>query len=97
MDNSNFALRGDMYVQAHIIISKQNAILVPSGALFSEQGKNYLFRQSKGSNAYEKITVTKISDLRDQSVIKEGINPGDIIVADGGLLLNAGLSKTDAP
>jgi Cu(I)/Ag(I) efflux system membrane fusion protein len=93
MDNPSLALRGDMYVQAHILLTTHSAILLPSTAMFSEEGKDYVFRQVKDAgDVYEKVVVKTGGSLRDQAVIAAGINTGDVIVADGGLLLNSVLT-----
>jgi Cu(I)/Ag(I) efflux system membrane fusion protein len=93
MENLNLALRGDMYMQAHIVLSTHSAILVPSTAVFNEEGKDYVFRQAKNArDTYEKAMVKAGAVLGDQTVIAEGINTGDVIVADGSLLLNSALS-----
>ena len=93
MDNPNLTLRGDMYVEAHIVLSTRSSILVPSTAIFSEGDKNYLFRQLKtDSNVYEKIAVKTGGTLRNQTMLSDGVKPDDVIVADGSLLLNSVIS-----
>ena len=94
MDNPNQALRADMYVQAHLILSTTKAIIIPTASIFNENGKNYLFKQTKDQpDVFEKIQVETGDQVHSQTVIRQGIDEGDKIIADGGLLLNAVLDN----
>lgn len=91
MNNENLALRGDMYVQAHLILSSNNAISVPTTALWDENGKNYLFKQAGQEDVFEKVEVEVGANIQNRTVINKGLTPEDTIITEGGLLLNSAL------
>jgi multidrug efflux system membrane fusion protein len=88
--NTDRKLWPGQYVNVNVTLSNEpNAIVVPSLAVQTGQQGTYVFVvKSDQSVDLRPIVVERTSDER--SVIKSGLKPGETVVTDGQLRLNAG-------
>jgi membrane fusion protein, heavy metal efflux system len=85
-------LKPEMYARVTLLSdSKQRALRVPNGALFTEGLYSYLFVE-KGPGVFEKRRVSLRLQDRDYSYVADGLDPGERIVVSGALLLNSELA-----
>lgn len=68
-------------------------IVIPQAATYELQDKKFAFRVIDGKAASTEITVLPQSNGREY-VVTAGLNPGDVIVADGAGLLKEGTEIT---
>ena len=90
-DNSEFKLKHGMYVSAHFVSRPENAIVVPSTAVFQGEKSSYVYMAASGSdNVFLRraVIVGESNDDNTRVHIIEGLLPGDRIVSEGGLYLN---------
>jgi cobalt-zinc-cadmium efflux system membrane fusion protein len=79
-------LKGEMYVTAEIDTGGETELLVPSTAMYFQNGKNYVFID-EGKGKYTRRTV-KPGDIRDsRTEILDGLRAGEKVVIDGALML----------
>ena len=103
MDNPNGALRGDMYVQGGIILSKNRALLVPTKSIIRTAEGDVIFKRSTApsiekkleSVEFKKTAVHVGSEHQGLTAITEGIQNGDEVVSEGGWLLDAAFNSSD--
>jgi membrane fusion protein, multidrug efflux system len=88
--NTDRRLWPGQYVNVSVTLSTEpNAIVVPSLAVQTGQQGTYVFVvKSDQTVDLRPVTVERTSG--DRSVIKAGLTPGEIVVTDGQLRLNAG-------
>lgn len=67
----------------------KDCLVVPQGATFELQDKVYVYKVVDGKAASSMIDVEKISNGREY-IVKSGLTPGDVIVAEGVGLLREG-------
>lgn len=67
----------------------QDCIVVPQLATFELQDKVYVYKLVDGIATSQLIDVEKISDGKEY-IVRSGLNPGDVIVAEGVGLLREG-------
>jgi RND family efflux transporter MFP subunit len=91
MDNPGSALRADMYVQGNVIISRRTAVIAPKSALIRLQDTTFVFKRLPG-NIFKKTSVVTDGESADSVSIKQGLDDGDEVVSQGGLLLDAALN-----
>lgn len=92
VDNPDLALKPEMFARARLVTDDgQKAISVPNAALFEQGLKSYVFRV-EGPGTFRRVPVSV--GVRDEAVswITAGLKPGDRIVGEGALLLNAQLT-----
>jgi Cu(I)/Ag(I) efflux system membrane fusion protein len=103
MNNPSLAMRGDMYVQGNLVLSNRKAIVIPTQAVLRDQDDHYVFKiltakivdgHSTGLET-QKTKVTIVGEKDGWVAIGEGLSPGDQIVTDGAILLNAVLSNNE--
>jgi multidrug efflux system membrane fusion protein len=88
--NTDRRLWPGQYVNVSVTLSTEpNAIVVPSLAVQTGQQGTYVF-VVKSDQTVDLRAVTVERTSGDQSVIKTGLTPGEIVVTDGQLRLNAG-------
>ncbi len=92
MSNPGGKLRGDMYVRGHLTLSKRLALTVPSKALLRLNDATFIFRRVSG-NIFKKVPVEVGKEQDGVALIVSGIEAGNEVVAEGGLLLDAALSS----
>jgi len=73
--------------------TEPNAIVVPSLAVQTGQQGTYVF-VVKADQTVDLRAVTVERTSGEQSVIKTGLTPGETVVTDGHLRLNAGTKVT---
>ncbi len=90
--NPDLALKPEMFARARLITDDgRTAIKVPNAALFEQGTQSYAFRV-EGPGTFRRVPVT-VSDRGEQdSFVTSGLKPGDRIVGEGALLLNAQLT-----
>jgi membrane fusion protein, multidrug efflux system len=88
--NTDRRLWPGQYVNVNVTLSTEpNAIVVPSLAVQTGQQGTYVF-VVKPDQTVDLRTVSVERTSGDQSVIKTGLTPGETVVTDGQLRLNAG-------
>jgi multidrug efflux system membrane fusion protein len=88
--NSDRKLWPGQYVNVNVTLSTEpNAVVVPSLAVQTGQQGTYLF-VVKADQTVDLRPVTVERTSGDESVIKAGVKPGETVVTDGQLRLNAG-------
>ncbi|WP_171014791.1 efflux RND transporter periplasmic adaptor subunit [Rudaea sp. 3F27F6] len=83
----------DVYLDAEAGTGSRAALAVPTAALVQFQGDTVVFRKSAG-DMLEAVPVRAGAVIGDITVIEEGLNPGDSIVASGAFALKAQLLKS---
>ena len=91
MDNPGNQLRGDMYVQGSVILSTKKALIAPKSALITLRGKIFCFKRQPG-NTFKRVDVVADSPNGPLVSVTQGLQDGDEVVSEGGLLLDAGLN-----
>jgi RND family efflux transporter MFP subunit len=91
MDNPGSQLRADMYVQGNVIISRRTAVIAPKSALVRLLDTTFVFKRLPG-NVFKKVTITTDGESADSVSVKQGLDDGDEVVSQGGLLLDAALT-----
>jgi multidrug efflux system membrane fusion protein len=88
--NTDRRLWPGQYVNVNVTLSTEpNAIVVPSLAVQTGQQGTYVF-VIKGDQTVDLRPVVVERAAGEQSVIKSGLKPGETVVTDGQLRLNAG-------
>lgn len=90
--NPDLALKPEMFAHARLVTDDgQTAIRVPNAALFEQGRQSYVFRM-EAPGRFRRVPVSV--GVRDDAVswITAGLQPGDRIVGEGALLLNAQLA-----
>jgi len=88
--NTDRRLWPGQFVNVNVTLSTEpNAIVVPSLAVQTGQQGTYVF-VVKSDQTVDLRPVTVELTSGDQSVIKTGVSPGETVVTDGQLRLNAG-------
>ncbi|MDD5577863.1 MAG: efflux RND transporter periplasmic adaptor subunit [Methylobacter sp.] len=64
------------------------AIVIPLTAVFTEDDKDYVFI-ALDANHYQKRPVEIALRLKDKAVIKQGLEPNELLVTEGALMLRA--------
>jgi multidrug efflux system membrane fusion protein len=93
-NNEDHALWPGLFVQVTLVLrTDPNAIVVPSVAVQTSQAGQFVF-VIKPDHTAEVRNVTVERQSGDQSVISQGLKPGEEVVTDGQLRLNAGAHVT---
>jgi cobalt-zinc-cadmium efflux system membrane fusion protein len=94
--NPGFSLKPEMFITAAVELNETLAgIAVPARALFTEDGKNYVFVDI-GNRRFERRMVAATPGGEDRWEVTSGLHTGDRIVTNGVLLLNyRGKQKQD--
>ena len=96
LDSSPAFLRDGMTVDVDILTSNvRNALLVPTGALASENGKTYVYAVRNGIARKVRVSIGKSNDA--QTIVTAGLVPGDTIVAQKTTGLRDGARVTASP
>lgn len=91
MANPGEQLRADMYVQGNVILSTHTALIAPKSALVRIGDDIFCFKRISGSNVFKKVAVTFSSEGTDTISVTKGLDEGDEVVSEGGLLLEGAL------
>jgi multidrug efflux system membrane fusion protein len=88
--NEDHALWPGLFVQVTLVLrTDQNAIVVPSVAVQSSQAGQFVFVVKPDKTAEVRNVVVE-RQVAEQSVISQGLKPGEEVVTDGQLRLTAG-------
>lgn len=92
LPNPKREIKPSMFGTIRILLSSSQGILVPAGAVIREGNDAYIFA-GKGNGKFERRSV-KLGRTLDGSVeLISGVNPGDTVVTEGALLLQAATSN----
>jgi cobalt-zinc-cadmium efflux system membrane fusion protein len=91
VDNHDLALKPEMFARARLVADDGRvAVKLPNAALFERGLANHVFRQ-EGPGRFRRVAVTVGVRGEDYSWVTTGLKPGDRVVGEGALLLNAQL------
>jgi len=82
----------DMYVRANLILNNRQALIVPRETLV-RAGQNLFAFKRVANNIFKRVSVETLGDHADTAAVAKGLDPGDEVVTDGALLLEASLAK----
>ncbi len=83
--NPRNKLRAGMFGTAHFIL-KQHAMTIPRSAVFTIQGKSYVFVQSS-PGSFQQTEIHFSSETPKFCAVNSGLKSGDIVVKDNVILL----------
>jgi cobalt-zinc-cadmium efflux system membrane fusion protein len=84
--NIDRVMKPGMFVSTQFSENKVNEILIPTAALFQMEDASFVYIHT-GNNRYIRRNVDVNGTDGDRVIIKSGLNPGDEIVVEGGILL----------
>jgi cobalt-zinc-cadmium efflux system membrane fusion protein len=88
VSNPEFLLKPEMFVTASLELSAgDTAMFVPAGAVFTEDGKSYVFA-AINDRRFERRQVTAAPDAEGRLRVTSGLRAGERIVSDGAMLLD---------
>jgi Cu(I)/Ag(I) efflux system membrane fusion protein len=101
MDNPGNSLKAEEYVQGNIILTKKDALLVPTTAIVRTPEGLVTYKRVTPNTAetnvasldFKKVPVVVGAEQSGRSAISSGLSDGDIIVSDGAWLLDAALNS----
>jgi cobalt-zinc-cadmium efflux system membrane fusion protein len=85
-DNKDKIMKPGMYVTVKFIHDIENAIVVPSSAIFQIDDASYVFIHTN-KNKYLKQKIETFTEDKDSALIKSGLKAGDKIIFKGGYYL----------
>src|SRR4051812_10264039 len=88
VDNADFVLRPDMFVDVHLLVPFAAALTIPREAILSSGLRSSVFVE-RGSGAFEARDVRVGRRLGDRIEILEGLASGERIVVSGTFLLDS--------
>jgi cobalt-zinc-cadmium efflux system membrane fusion protein len=90
--NPDLALKPEMYARARLVTDDgRTALKLPNAALFESGLKSYAFRV-EGPGRFRRVPVEVGARGDTWSYVTTGLKPGDKVVGEGALLLNAQLA-----
>jgi HlyD family secretion protein len=96
LDSSPAFLKDGMTVDVDVLTSNiANAVAVPSDAIVSDGGKSYVYVVRK--RVAQKVAIQTGQANDSQTIVKSGVAPGDVIVAQKQPGLQNGVRVTAAP
>ena len=84
--NNDRVMKPGMFVTTTFSESPENVIMIPSGSLFQAEQSSFVFLRLS-NNKYLRRTVDASSADSNRVIIRSGLNAGDEIVTEGGILL----------
>ncbi|HPM87704.1 MAG TPA: efflux RND transporter periplasmic adaptor subunit [Bacteroidales bacterium] len=85
-DNPGQVLKCGMFVSARLSHKLDKSIIIPASSVLQDYDKTYLFLQT-GPGIFIKKEVTVMSMPDKNLMVRSGIEPGNIIVAEGAIYL----------
>ena len=86
--NPNFLLKPEMFITSSLELSGGGAaISVPASAVFTEDGKSYVFA-AINDRRFERRLIVAAPDAEGRLRVTSGLRVGDRIVTDGAMLLD---------
>ena len=88
VSNPKFLLKPEMFITSSLELSGGGAaISVPASAVFTEDGKSYVFA-AINDRRFERRLIVAASDAEGRLRVTSGLRVGDRIVTDGAMLLD---------
>jgi len=88
VSNPNFLLKPEMFITSSLELSGGGAALsVPTGAVFTESGKSYVF-VAKTDRRFERRQIVAAPDADGRLRVTGGLRVGDRVVTDGAMLVD---------
>lgn len=84
--NEDRMMKPGMYVSAEFSSAGRLAAVIPSSAVFQAEGNNFVFAEV-GSGIFVRHRIDFTMDNENMVIVESGLNPGDRIVINGGILL----------
>lgn len=69
---------------------KKGCLVIPLGATYEIQDHVYVYKVVAGKTSATKVSVTRLEDGK-HCIVNEGLQPGDVIIAEGAGLLRDGM------
>ena len=89
VDNRERLLRPGMFCEIRILpILEGEALTIPEKALFSDEGRDFVFKHLR-DDSYIRRAVERGRKFHDRVEILNGLEPGEMIVADGAFLMKS--------
>jgi len=88
--NKNNMLKAGMYATVQFPVADGIGLSIPTAALVTVQGKNYVFVQT-GEGVFERKQIITGSQINNNIIVLEGLKDGDAVVVEGAMQLK-GLS-----
>lgn len=85
-ENHDNMLKPGMFATVSFVQDVAGAMIVPEKAVMQEENKSFLYAKAD-NNMFIKKIVTVSSNGEKNLIVHNGIMPGDVIVADGGVYL----------
>jgi cobalt-zinc-cadmium efflux system membrane fusion protein len=79
-------MKPGMYVTAKFSHNIENAIVIPSKAIFQMDDAGYVFVHIE-KNRYLKQKIETLTEDKDSAIVKTGLKAGDEIIVNGGFYL----------
>lgn len=90
LDNTDGLLRPGMFVQAHLEVSRQEVLAVPSSAVVSHDQKPFVF-VAESDHDFRQVFVEVGHESDDWIVIRSGLQAGQRVVTRGAFVLKSEL------
>ena len=88
VSNPNLLLKPEMFITSSLELSEGSAAMsVPAGAVFTEDGKSYLFA-AINDRRFERRQIVAAPDADGRLRVTSGLRVGERIVTDGAMLLD---------
>jgi cobalt-zinc-cadmium efflux system membrane fusion protein len=88
VENGEALLRAEMYVSADVSLDQAGGVNVPTGAIFMKANRHYVFVE-EAPGRFQRREVKVGLEGHGRSVVETGLAPGEALVTDGCLLLEA--------
>jgi cobalt-zinc-cadmium efflux system membrane fusion protein len=85
-ENKDKIMKPGMYVTAKFNHTIENAVVIPSKAIFQMDDAGYVFIHI-GKNRYLKRKIDILTEDNDSAIVKTGLEEGDEIIVTGGMYL----------
>jgi membrane fusion protein, heavy metal efflux system len=88
VSNPKFLLKPEMFITSSLELNGGGAALsVPAGAVFTEDGKSYVFA-AINDRRFERRLIVAAPDAEGRLRVTSGLRAGDRVVTDGAMLLD---------
>lgn len=89
LENPDEALKPGMFVNVRLLVAgDHNVLAVPKSAVLSDEGREFVFTHKEG-DYWIRRPVSLGETFKDIIEVKEGLSPGQKIIADGSFLLKS--------
>lgn len=97
LPNTNGFLKPDMFAKAEIQVGRRQLPVVPRSAVVQDGAESFVIRQ-KDDGSYERMSVATVpaNDI-EHLAITSGIQSGDKVVVEGGVLVDRSMSNAVKP